>query len=396
VLLKFYHKNVYLIKSASKLLGSGFITSIGFVLLSSNRIHYIDIEVVVNLLIFLQFHTIGLTFSKLGFDSISYAAYIENPDFKPNIKKFIINKCLPLSLIIFLFSIYKFGSFIAIIIMINVLIDQYSSLVISQLGFRHKFNTTVFLNFLSYPFYFILIIFLSFFLKLELNHYVIIFFLNLVLKFCFSYYFFSKVEYSGYVEINPKWIMGLQQVLNYLLFKGDAVILSFPLVLMTFLRISEKETVEILFLSRFPELISGITVSLSVLYYPKFYFRNINEFVKKVNKRLILIYFLILLFFMLLYLNFWHHSFALNTFNIIFYFVAGFFVVICNLISFNLIRDNNHKKLIKNLAISVSFGAFYILLCIIFSIKLIFLFVVIQMIIFTYIYFIIPSNEKNR
>jgi hypothetical protein len=107
MLLKFYRKNSYFIKSASKLLGSGFITSIGFVLLSSNRIHSIDIEIVINLLIFLQLHAIGLTFSKLGFDSISYAAYIDNPNFKPNIKKFIINKCLPLSSIIFLLTIWN-------------------------------------------------------------------------------------------------------------------------------------------------------------------------------------------------------------------------------------------------------------------------------------------------
>lgn len=384
LLPRLYHRNSYLINAASKLLGSGLITSVGFVLLSSNRIHSIDSGIMVRLLIFLQIHTIGLTITKLGFDSMAFAAYLDKPNLKANINNFIVKKCLPLSLIVFTITLYKFSLLIATITVVNTLVDQYSSSVISQLGFRHKFNITFFLNFISYPLYFIVVILFSFFLRLELNDYVVLFFVIMSLKFCFSFYFYSKVQCEGHIEINPKWIMGVQQILNYLLFKVDLVILTMPLVASTFLAITEKETIQILFLSRFPDLISGVTISLSVLFYPNFYFTNRFEFIKVVKKKYVVLYFFFLLFLMLLYLNLWRNSFALSIYNIIFYFIVGFLVVFSNLITFNLIRDENYKILIKNLIKSVSLGGIYAIICYIFNFNFLFLVVALQLLLFIF------------
>ena len=85
-------KNIYLINSASKLLGSGIISSIGIILFSSNTIKFIDLNIVIDLLIIIQVHSIGLTITKLSFDTISYSYFLNNQNCRPKIKKFLYKK----------------------------------------------------------------------------------------------------------------------------------------------------------------------------------------------------------------------------------------------------------------------------------------------------------------
>jgi hypothetical protein len=122
----FYNKkNIYFIKSATKLLGSGVISSIGIILFSSNTIKFLDVNIVVDLLIILQLHSIGLTITKLSFDTISYSYFLKNENYRPKIKKFIFKKSLILAIPILIFSVYRFNYIIGIFIFINVLLDQF-------------------------------------------------------------------------------------------------------------------------------------------------------------------------------------------------------------------------------------------------------------------------------
>lgn len=381
MILNTYSKYFQLLKSISRLLGSGFITSIGFVILSSNRIDYINVEGIIDMLVFLQLHAIGLTILKLGYDSLSYAAFLENPHLKPDIAGFIIKMALPLSFIVFLISNFKFGIFISVILVVNVLLDLYSSLVVSQLGFRHDFNKVVFLNLLSYPLFFCEVILISYFFELEFYQFSILFLLNILLKFVFSKHFFSKMKNSGLVSITPTWSIGLQQLLNYGLFKADLVIVSLPLVFISIFNLSDRDILEVLFLSRFPELVSGVTLGLSVLYYPKINHDNILAIFRN-YKWYVFFYFILLLISMCAFVQFWNHDFELRSSSIFSYFLAGFLVVFCNLITFNLIRKNKIRFLLFSLISSLFLATFLLILASFFSLNIFLSLVMLQMLVF--------------
>lgn len=375
-------KNIYFINSASKLLGSGIISSIGIILLSSNAIKFLDVNIVIDLLIIIQIHSIGLTITKLSFDVISYSFFLNNKNFRPKIKKFLFKKSLILAIPILIFAIYRFGYVIGILIFLNIILDQFSNLVINQLNYRHLFNKAFILNLLSYPLFFLTIILVSYYFKFNLLYYVIIFFICLALKFIFSEYFYNRIYFTKDIDLLPNWNMGFQQILNYLLFKSDTIIISLPLVFISILNIDKSELLEIFYLSRFPELISGITLALSVLYYPRYIFISGSEFLHKIKLKDFLFYIFSVVLLFSIFLLFWKHSQKLNTYNIIFYFLNGFFVLFCNLITFNLIKMEKYKFLINNLLLSFSFGVISLIFFSIFSLEFYFSIVPIQMLVF--------------
>ncbi len=386
-------KNIYLINSASKLLGSGIISSIGIILFSSNTIKFIDLNIVIDLLIIIQVHSIGLTITKLSFDTISYSYFLNNQNCRPKIKKFLYKKTLILAIPILIFAVYRFNFIIGIFIFINVILDQFSNLVINQLNYRHLFNKAFILNLLSYPLFFLTIILVSYYFKFNLEYYVLIFFICLVFKFMLSDYYYNRISFTEDIDLVPNWNMGFQQIFNYLLFKSDTIIISLPIVFITTLNIDKSEILEIFYLSRFPELVSGLTLALSVLYYPRYIFNSGSEFLNKIKLKDFLFYFFFLILFFLIFLLFWEQPHNLKIHNIIFYFFNGFFVLFCNLITFNLIKMGKYKLLINNLLISCVFGIISLFFFKIFNLTFYFAIVPIQMMVF--IYYFLFNNKLN-
>lgn len=390
-------KYIYFINSATKLLGSGIISSIGIILFSSNTIKFIDINIVIDLLIIIQIHSIGLTITKLSFDVISYSYFLNNKNYRPKIKKFLFNKALILAIPILIFAIYRFNYIIGIFIFINVILDQFSNLVINQLNYRHLFNKAFILNLLSYPLFFLTIILVSYYFKFNLEIYVIIFFICLVLKFILSDYFYNRIYHTEDIDVLPNWNMGFQQIFNYFLFKSDTIIISLPLIIISTLSIDKSEILEIFYLSRFPELVSGLTLALSVLYYPRYIFNSGNEFLNKIKSKDFWFYIFSIILLYGGFLLFWGHSLDLKIYNVIFYFFNGFFVVFCNLITFNLIKLEKFKLLLKNLLMSCSLGIISLVFFKILSLNFYFAIVPIQMMffIFYFLFYNKPNFEKN-
>jgi hypothetical protein len=62
----------------------------------------------------------------------------------------------------------------------------------------------------------------------------------------------------------------LQQILNYVLFKTDQIIFHWIISASVF-NYNDLDLKKFIFLSKFPEIVSGVMVSLAVLYTPYFY-----------------------------------------------------------------------------------------------------------------------------
>jgi hypothetical protein len=208
-----------------------------------------------------------------------------------------------------------------------------------------------------------------------------------------SDYYYNRISFTEDIDLVPNWNMGFQQIFNYLLFKSDTIIISLPIVFITTLNIDKSEILEIFYLSRFPELVSGLTLALSVLYYPRYIFNSGSEFLNKIKLKDFLFYFFFLILFFLIFLLFWEQPHNLKIHNIIFYFFNGFFVLFCNLITFNLIKMGKYKFLINNLLISCVFGIFSLFFFKIFNLTFYFAIVPIQMMVF--IFYFLFNNKLN-
>jgi hypothetical protein len=390
-------EKIFLLQNISKLLSSGVLTSIGFILLSSQTFKFVDSSIIIELLIILQLHSIGLTITKLNFDTISYALYLENPAIKPNIKNFILKKSLGLCLLISIYGVFRFNLSIGIILLTTILMDQYSNLVINQLIFRRYFNSGIILNLLSYPTFFLAVILSFYFYKRVNVEYCSLIFLSCIcLKFIFSSITYKKMMLPEF-ELMPKLNMGFQQILNFTLFKADSILVTAPLILLTGIEIESNLVLEALFLMRFPELISGLTISLSVLYYPSFLFTNGKEMIELIVKNLkyIIIYIFFIAVVYYLYLFIWKSRSVLNFHNILFYLLNGVFVLFCNLITFNLIKRKDLKRLFQILIFSCLTGLSYLILSLYFFPSIILAVVPIQLISFVLYFFIIDIGVKK-
>lgn len=389
-------KNIYFINAATKLLGSGIISSIGIIFFSSNTIEFIDTNTIVDLLIVIQLHSVGLTITKLSYDTISYSHFLNNKNNRPNIKKFLFDKSVILAMPILIFAIYRFNYVVGFFVFINIILDQFSNLVINQLNFRHLFNKAFLLNLLSYPLFFITIIALSYCSHLLLEIHVLIFFICLVLKFVLADYFYKRIYYSADIDISPSWSMGFQQVLNYILFKSDTILISLPLIIISTLSINKSEILEILYLSRFPELVSGVTLSLSVLFYPRYVVNGGTDFINKIKFKDFSFYIFFIFLGYAVFLLFWRRSDDLKIYNIIFYFFNGLFVVFCNLITFNLIKKEKFKLLLNNLLLSCVLGVISLVFFKLTSLNFYFAVVPIQMILFIFCFLLYDKAPLDK
>jgi hypothetical protein len=145
--------------------------------------------------------------------------------------------------------------------------------------------------------------------------------------------------------------------------------------------LSDRDILEVLFLSRFPELVSGVTLGLSVLYYPKINHDNILAIFRN-YKWYVFFYFILLLISMCAFVQFWNHDFELRNSSIFSYFLAGFLVVFCNLITFNLIRKDKIRFLLFSLILSLFLATLLFILASFFSHNIFLSLVMLQMLVF--------------
>jgi hypothetical protein len=208
---------------------------------------------------------------------------------------------------------------------------------------------------------------------------------------------YDGINYEEEIDLLPNWNMGFQQIFNYVLFKSDTIIISLPLIIISTLSIDKSEILEIFYLSRFPELVSGLTLALSVLYYPRYLFNSGSEFLNKIKSKDFWFYIFSIILLYGGFLLFWKHSLNLKIYNIIFYFFNGFFVVFCNLITFNLIKQEKYKLLFNNLLMSCSLGVISLIFFKTLSLNFYFAIVPIQMMffIFYFLFYNEPNLKKN-
>lgn len=338
-----------------KLLASGILTSFAFILISSGRLDFIDSKESIRLILFTQYQMIGLTVVKFGMESLFYARFLNDPFEKFNPLRYIYKFGI---FVILLFSLFIFwiekDVLKGIVVFFTLFFDVYSIFTIVQVGARNKYGKVLLLNLLSYPLFFGLFFTFKYFNFFESFSFLYLFLLCAFVRFLVAFKIYKNINVAE-VDYDVEYGVGVQQVLNYVLFKGDQIVFSLGTTLVFFYSYTNDELDKYLFLTRFPELISGVLVSLVFLYGANFSIANRNDFFKVISKYKLLLglYFIALLLLFIIYCFLWKMPQELKMLDVIPYFIVSIAIFFVNMITLGMMKSNKIKLLIYNLFFSI-------------------------------------------
>ena len=163
------------------------------------------------------------------------------------------------------------------------------------------------------------------------------------------------------MKLEVPFSLGIQQILNFSLFKIDQIIISLGAVLLVFFGIAGQDIQQILFLSKFPEL---VLVSLSFLYAPYLIIESREGLIAVLDKYkwLLVLYGAGLAVALCVYMLIWHGETDLDIVYAISYLVVSVLAVFVNMVTLGYLKKNEVNILVKNLVISSGIGVVFLLI----------------------------------
>ncbi len=359
-------KSIY---SIFKLLGSGLFTTIGFVILASGRIYTIEDDISLFVLIFVQFQMIGLTISKFGIDNLIYANYISDNNYKIDPVEYIKKFGIYLILLFCIISYFTFNLQSSIFLFFLLIFDTFSILSLIQISARGNYNSSLISNFLSYPLFFLLFFGISFLYSLTKTQILFLLVLCSILRAISSFYNFKFIIQPN-STLNFNYKIGFQQILNYVIFKTDQIIFSFGVISALAFNYNDLDLKKFIFLSKFPEIVSGVMVSLAVLYTPHLYINSKEKYLYIISKYKISILLATLLasLGMFFYSFLWKGDDIISVYLLLPYLVHVLLIIVVNMITVGFLMDQKINNLIKNLIFSITIGLVTLLIVVLFKI----------------------------
>jgi len=346
----------------ASLLSSSLVSALGFILIASNRWQLFDASVAVFIILFVQWQTLGLTVSKLGIEQVVFALVTDRSDIKINSGRYILRKVLPLSALSALAVFFVFTPWCAAVAFFTVILDTSSLIIMAELNARKYFWVTTIANLLNYPLFFLLLLLVNRFVILDVATALTIFLLTSAARWLWLY--LKRIHQDGIeeVDISRTTEMGVQQVLNYLLFRFDQVLLA-----LMGLKDQFSETIALyVFLAKFPELAAGVMVIAGTVAFPKYYVRypiKFGELQKILQKFAALIAAYLLLFFFAVagYTMIWKGS-GVPWLLVLPFLLHSLFILPANNLTFSMLRQGYLDGLIMKLASSAAVGLVVVIL----------------------------------
>lgn len=338
------------------LLGSSVISAIGFIIIASNRWVHFDAASGVFIILFVQWQTLGLTMAKTGIEQVVFALVSDNDRVYLEPSKYIFRKALPLAGLFSVAVIFVFSPLAAIVAFSTILLDTWSLLVMADLNARKQFTATALANLVNYPVFFIAVFTLNHFNRLDIPLTLAMFFLSSALRCLWLKY--NQFTHTGMKEVVCKvnLEMGIQQTLNYILFRADQIILA-----VMSLRVQAQEGVSMyVFLAKFPELVSGVAVIAGTVMFPRYFIRypfDLHQLAGFVRKYAACLtgYIAALTLAIWAYVSLWS-GLTISLHLAIPFLLQTLCILLVNNLTYSAIRQGYLRRLLINLSLSVAAG----------------------------------------
>ena len=345
-------------------MGSGIVSTIGLIMIISNQWNILTPSESISLVLFFSWQVWGVTLGKFGIDQTMFAIVSKDDRMTMKIAPFIFRKTIPISILFILLISCLFSYTQLLILFITIIMDTISSVIISELNGQKYYFQSAIANYLNYPLFFIFLFSGS--LLIDINI-VIVMFLFLLTSFIrlISLIYFSK-RYRGDLEIisNIDYQMGTQQMLNYLIFRADQLLITI-LITIEQASIISYPVEEYLYLAKFPELISRIVVYVGIIIFPNIFIAHPISYKNLFNYKTLQIYFSSIIFLfgcIFFYLKIWNFEYSISVANYIPFYILSILIFPMSIISYSFVRQGYVYGLLKNQIISITITIIILLL----------------------------------
>jgi hypothetical protein len=345
------------IRWSAILLGSGFISAIGMAALARGIIPGISLAASSSIILLVQWQVLVLTCAKMGLDQAIFAAVTASPSIHLSIRRHLLVRALPIGMIFFFVLARIFDPFSAAACTASALIDTEAVSRASELAARRRFSAVTVGNLLNYPVFILLLVLSHDSDRRALRVAACCFLASSILRWL---WIMSRRDERAHVTSEPAVAslgLGLQQGLNYLLFRGDQV--AMPVAARwLFLPYSTASLSGYLFLARLPELFSSALVTVGPVVLPTLHRRIFQpDSVSARRETLIASGAAIITVAALAVGGFWIVSERPTNWALLVAFAAAAMLALpANLITYSLLRAQQLSDIIRSLVIAVSFG----------------------------------------
>ncbi|UAY52242.1 hypothetical protein [Ferruginibacter albus] len=246
------------------LLFPGALSALLIFLVSSNRLLPSDKESTIFLLNFIQLQWLGITIAKYGIDQMILARLQPNntTQFSAFIKQRIIPLTIAYCIVIGLIKGPTYASALAI----TIAMEAITIAISTELSISNRIKNSALLTLLGNPLVFILIFIAYNIHQLSINVIFICSVLSSLVRILLAFLFRNKGEKQAIALLS--YHVPLQQIGNFIMFRLDQLLIAVSLTGMVFLADTSLKSYY-LFLAKFPEVASGVIVSLAPILYRK-------------------------------------------------------------------------------------------------------------------------------
>lgn len=358
-------RTVRTVANGLALLGSGGVASLGFAALTSGRVSAMDSAVAVGLLLFIQWQVIGITIAKLGVESLVFVTVHRDPSVRPTLRHHIATRTLPLALLFSILVGFIFSPVIGALCFVSVALDAHAASMVAELSARERFMETAFVSLLNYPLFFLVLFTLSSWSRLDLIDVLVIF-----TGSSFARWIYLRLRARRNRTLRPISVvagvgMGMQQLLNFLLFRIDQLFLGTALAAAVISTQSGDFVRQFVYLARYPELASNVVVALAAMVLPRLFMRQPKmwqDAVLHLRRHRLLAALTVLggVCAFIVYVTIWEGSTIPVLFGVPFL-ISALTALPVNAVSYSFIREQRIRLLVRNLAVSVGIGAILLL-----------------------------------
>lgn len=382
------------------LLSSGFLSAFCFALITSERWPIIKPNLVIFIVLYVQWQTLGLTISKLGIEQVVFAIVSQNERIYFNSRRYVVYKVLPLAVVFSLYIFFIVSPLAALITFLTILLDAESLIIMSDLNARKLYLINSIANLLNYPLFFLIIFMMIVFFEIGIKEILMVFLLTSFLRWLW-------LNCNRTTKLDMKEVfckanieMGIWQVLNYLIFRIDQIVLG-AIGLNLENVYNEQFIRQYIFMAKYPELVSGIMVVAGTVIFPKVFISYPiypQVIYKQFQKYIVWIVSFVVILFVLwfFYISIWSGEHISWNFAIPFL-INSIFIFGVNNITYSMIRQGYLVGLLRNLSCSITIGLLIVLVFYVTKQVIILTWVIpIQLILFTFFVFIFPWGRRRE
>ena len=236
----------------------GFLYSCLTLIVSSNRLSFINPKTALFLLNVSLLLALGVTLSKYAADQMILAKLKINE--KVSLKLFFYNRVFPIIVIYVGFLFFTQKLITAMMLLICLPVEVFAIISVIEMNVSKRYFQALYINLLGYPSIFLIFILLSFFTNVNELLIISLFIGMAVLKLMLVLFSRNKGEVRDDILILSARVP-LQQAGNYLLFRFDQVFIALNVIPSLIFSFSIPQ--DYLFYSKFVDVFSGVTTSLS-------------------------------------------------------------------------------------------------------------------------------------